>query len=156
MFQNPCGQPFVTLFSILKLFIVMNAFLPLGSLVWGGKGFGGTLRLAVLLVLMATRLSLRLLLRPSWPKITTLPLFSWSSLNFLASIATSILFFCGVNPYWSSFKNSVLCKWCIILLISSFSRTLPPVLIKLIGRYFDGSMLSSLPGLVIGSILALF
>ena len=77
-------------------------------------------------------------------------------MNFLASIAASIVFFCGVKLYAFSLRNSVLCKWCIILLIRSFSKTLPAVLIKLIGRNFDGSVLSSLSGLVIGSILAVF
>jgi hypothetical protein len=38
----------------------------------------------------------------------------------------------------------------------SFSSTFPPMLSRLIGRYFDGSMLFSLPGFIIGMIFAVF
>ena len=77
-------------------------------------------------------------------------------MNCLTVIAASVVLLWGENPNWLGFRNLVLFIWYIILFIRSFSSTLPSRLSRLIGRYFDGSQLSFLPGLVIGTILAIF
>jgi len=46
--------------------------------------------------------------------------------------------------------------WCIILLMNSFSRTIPPTFIRYIGLNFDAYFTFSLPGFVIAIILNFF
>ena len=74
----------------------------------------------------------------------------------LASIAASVVLFCGINANWLSVSSSFLYMWWLILLMRSFYSTFPPKLSRLIGRYLDGSVLFSLPGFVSGIIFVVF
>jgi len=64
--------------------------------------------------------------------------------------------FSGIKPYWFLFSNLLVCRWWLILFISSFSSSFPPVFIKLMGRYFCTSLSPSLPGFTIGCIIDIF
>ena len=87
---------------------------------------------------------------------TTLPLSNSCSMNCFIVLAASVVLFLGVNSNWFSFIYSILFMWCITMFINRFSSTLPAIFNKLIGRYLNGSKLSSLPGLVTVIILATF
>ena len=54
------------------------------------------------------------------------------------------------------FHKIVANTWCMILLINSSSRTLPPTFIRLISLYLDASCTFPLPGLIPGIILDFF
>jgi len=56
--------------------------------------------------------------------------------------------------HWIFNQDCRLCK--CRQLYRNFSRTLPPIFSRVIGRYLEGPWLSSLPGLVTGIILAIF
>ena len=76
-----------------------------------------------------------------------------SSIKFLTLTIVPVW---GVNPYWLLLNNSLEYMWISILPIINLSNSLPPMLIRLIGRYFDTSLHSPFPGLIIGIITECF
>ena len=80
----------------------------------------------------------------------------WESAYCFTAMCASTVLLCGIKPYWFLFSNLLVCTWWLILFIRSFSSSLPPVFIKLMGRYLRTSLIPSLPGFTIGCIIDLF
>ena len=82
--------------------------------------------------------------------------FKFSSMISLTAIAASTVSLWGMKPYWLLFKPALVCTWCIILSLINLSTTLRATLSKLMGQYFEVSLLSSFPGFTIGTMLDFF
>ena len=90
---------------------------------------------------------------PSTSRLTVTvisPLLNPSCTNSFTAIIASIVLVCGMNPYWFLFRNSVEWMWWFILFINAPSSIFPPMLRRLIGRYFVTSWLFCVSGFVIG------
>jgi len=82
--------------------------------------------------------------------------FKFSSMISLTAIAVSTVPLWGMKPYWLLFKPALVCTWYIILSIVNLTSTLPATVSKMMGRYFEASLLFSFPGFTIGTMLDFF